>query len=525
MNCQQIQAYLKTNLGKKVPREMGKVIKEHLKDCSQCQKSYQQLYKSYMAKKQQIPKGSYEPSEESAFLPITFPGMKIVKKLGQGAMGKVYQAFQLSLKRHVALKVLSKDLAKNEKFVKRFLREARALAKLKHPNIVAIYDVGFSQGLFYYIMEFVDGRSLKEILHEKEVLEPKEALNIVKEVAKALVEAEAHDIVHRDIKPGNILIDQNGQIKLADLGLAKTRWKDQKVSEETAVGTLIGTPHYMAPEQIRNSREVTIQADIYSLGVTFYQMVTGHLPYTGNTNFEVLSNILQEEVEFDEKEEERIPLGYRQIMLKMMAKDPKERYKSPKELLEDIKLMKESGSQTLVASSFLQLDKESKSLIFWSITVGALGMLVVSLLAFMIFGFPSQKKKTSNTTTSPSSQNHSHQSQTTHSHSSGTTTGSGSPLPHPPKSTFQEPKPFSFTYDLYLAIANHKIKNNEWIRLLQPALIVKKEVFISNKKLQTIIYITNSRVSVDDLAVYFPFYLQELEVGDGVILHKGKLHY
>ncbi|RME82400.1 MAG: hypothetical protein D6785_07885, partial [Planctomycetota bacterium] len=135
------------------------------------------------------------------------------------------------------------------------------------------------------------------------------------------------------------------------------------------------------------------------------------------------------------------------------------------------------------------------------------------------------KKKTSNTTTSPSSQNHSHQSQTTHSHSSGTTTGSGSPLPHPPKSSFQEPKSFSFTYDLYLAITNHKIKNNEWIRLLKPALIVKKEVYISKKKLHTIIYITNSRVTIDDLAVYFPFYLQELEVGDGVILHKGKLHY
>jgi predicted Ser/Thr protein kinase len=206
-----------------------------------------------------------------------FPQLEVLELIGQGGMGAVYKARQPSLDRLVALKVLPREAGQDPAFAERFNREARALARLAHPNIVAVHDVGKAGDFFFFVMEFVDGANLRQVLRAGQ-LTPEQALRIVPQVCDALQYAHEEGVVHRDIKPENILLDRKGRVKIADFGLAKLLGRDTGNFTLTGSRQVMGTLYYMAPEQVERPLEVDHRADIYSLGVVFYEMLTGQLP-------------------------------------------------------------------------------------------------------------------------------------------------------------------------------------------------------------------------------------------------------
>jgi len=222
-------------------------------------------------------KGSSFTPPSPAELSAAFPDLEIVGLLGQGGMGAVYKAVQKKLDRDVALKILPPELGKDPSFAERFRREAKTLAQLNHPHVVTVHDFGEQGGYFYLLMEFVDGMNLRQML-EMGQLSSREALNIVPQVCDALQYAHEAGIVHRDIKPENILIDQRGQVHIADFGLAKIVGRGPQDFSLTQSHQRLGTPHYMAPEQVEHPAQVDHRADIFSLGVVFYEMLTGQLP-------------------------------------------------------------------------------------------------------------------------------------------------------------------------------------------------------------------------------------------------------
>jgi tRNA A-37 threonylcarbamoyl transferase component Bud32 len=215
--------------------------------------------------------------QTSQELAAAFPHLEILELIGKGGMGAVYKARQPHLDRFVALKILPPDTANDSAFAERFSREARALARLSHPNIVAVHDFGQSGGLYYLLMEYVDGVNLRQAMRSGR-LTPQAALQIVPQLCDALQFAHDEGIVHRDIKPENILLDKRGRVKVADFGLAKLLGQSAASTGLTGTQQVMGTLHYMAPEQLAGARAVDHRADIYSLGVTFYEMLTGELP-------------------------------------------------------------------------------------------------------------------------------------------------------------------------------------------------------------------------------------------------------
>jgi predicted Ser/Thr protein kinase len=239
-----------------------------------------------------------------------FPQLEIIALIGKGGMGAVYQARQPALDRIVALKILPPQTASGPGFIERFNREARALAKLNHPNIVAVYEFGYANGLTFFIMEFVDGLNLRQ-LEQAGKLSPREALQIVPQICEALQFAHDEGIVHRDIKPENILLDKKGRVKIADFGIAKILGREPDVAI-TETGGAIGTPHYMAPEQMEKPTTVDHRADIFSLGVVFYEMLTGELPLG---KFQPPSSC---KVEVDVRLDD--------VVLRALEKDPERRY-------------------------------------------------------------------------------------------------------------------------------------------------------------------------------------------------------
>src|ERR1039458_935054 len=206
-----------------------------------------------------------------------FPQLEILALIGKGGMGAVYQARQPALDRLVALKILPPQAAGGPGFAERFNREARALARLNHPNIVGVYEFGQAGGSPFFIMEFVDGLNLRQ-LEQAGQLSPREALQIVPQICEALQFAHDEGIVHRDIKPENILVDKKGRVKIADFGIAKIIGGEEAGAGVRRHGAAIGTPHYMTPEQGEKPQTVDHRADIFSLGVVFYEMLTGQLP-------------------------------------------------------------------------------------------------------------------------------------------------------------------------------------------------------------------------------------------------------
>ena len=270
-----------------------------------------------------------EPPSPQELAPL-FPDLEILELVGCGGMGVVYKARQLSLDRLVALKILRSGTERDPAFAERFLREAQALARLNHPNIVAVYDSGRRENLFFFIMEFVEGVNLRQLLGNGRKLSPREALAIVPQVCDALQYAHDLGIVHRDIKPENLLLDRRGRVKIADFGLAKIMARDPAAFSLTGTHEVMGTPHYMAPEQVEHPADVDHRADIYSLGVVFYQMLTGELPMG---RFAPPSRKVELDVRLDE------------VVLRALEKEPELRYQQVREIKTQIETLGDGGKR------------------------------------------------------------------------------------------------------------------------------------------------------------------------------------
>ena len=258
---------------------------------------------------------------------------ELKKRLGKGGMGEVFLARQTSLDRLVALKTLSKDLAKREDFVARFLREARSMAKLDHPNVVKVYAVDSYKGLHFAAIEYVDGKSVQDWLNKLKLFSIGDAVHIAIVSAEAMKHAHDLNMVHRDIKPDNILLTSKGSVKVADFGLAKVMDEDVSMTQS---GTGLGTPLYMAPEQARSAKTVDQRSDIYALGATLYHMLTGVLPFGGNSALELIIAKETGRYETARKVRPEIPERLDLIIDKMMAKDPKHRYNDCAEVVRDL---------------------------------------------------------------------------------------------------------------------------------------------------------------------------------------------
>ena len=268
---------------------------------------------------------------------------EIIDELGRGGMAVVYRAMDLNLDREVAIKVLPLSMAYDDEFIQRFQREAKTAAKLEHPNIIPIHRVGKSGRIIYFVMKFLRGRSVADILDERGPIPPAEIRQILTEAGSALGYAHANGVVHRDIKPDNILFDKNGRAIVMDFGIAKAA----AGTRLTHTGMAIGTPYYMSPEQAR-AQELDGRSDIYSLGVVAYQCLCGKVPFEGDDSFAVGIKHISEEIPVPPLETDEQKDLFK-IVQKMLAKEPEERYQSVDELLTAIGASTEAGMPTIAA--------------------------------------------------------------------------------------------------------------------------------------------------------------------------------
>ena len=306
-------------------------------------------------------------------------GYRILKELGRGAMGAVYLAKQLSLDRQVALKVIQAQWASQPTFVARFMREAYAAAQLTHHNVVQIYDLSSSGDTNFFSMEFVEGRSLADLVDQHGRLPPAEAIGYTIQAARGLEFAHQHGMIHRDVKPANLLLNGQGIVKVADLGLVKTPQlldsdADQPSAQNSAgvsladaradvtvVNMAMGTPAYMSPEQAENAAGVDHRADIYSLGCTLYALLTGQPPFHGTTVMEVITKHKSEPVVRPDALVKGLPPGLSEIVLKMVAKSPGQRYQTLGEVIGDLEgfLAKGRTGPPALGDEQLQLLRQS----------------------------------------------------------------------------------------------------------------------------------------------------------------------
>ena len=282
-------------------------------------------------------RGAPAPADIAAL----FPQLEIIEILGQGGMGVVYKARQKSLDRLVAVKVLTPRPDDNGAFTARFNREAHALARLQHPNIVTIHDSGEAGEYYYFVMEYVDGTDLRQLMSSG-AMPPEQALTIVPSICDALEYAHEEGIAHRDIKPENILIDRKGRVKIADFGIAKLLEPSQTDYTLTSPLQMIGTMHYMAPEQIERPSEVDHRADIYALGVVFYEMLTGELPLG---RFPLPSECMPIDTRLDD------------VVLQALEKEPARRYQRISEIRTRVEAIRQTPSGINVGSAVTNQDR------------------------------------------------------------------------------------------------------------------------------------------------------------------------
>jgi eukaryotic-like serine/threonine-protein kinase len=354
-------------------------------------------------------------SDKSDLTGRTIGEFKVLRRLGQGGMGQVYLAEQVSLKRKVALKLLKPELAANEISLKRFESEGHNAARITHAHIVQIYGIGEWEGLHYMALEYVEGLNLREYLVKKGPPELPLALSIMRQVASALAEAAEQNIVHRDIKPENILLTRKGQVKVADFGLARCFAPDQQTLHLTQSGVTMGTPLYMSPEQVQN-RATDSRTDIYSFGVTCYHMLAGEPPFKGDTPFEVALQHVQSEAKPLGEIRPDLPPEACAVVHKMMAKEPSNRYQTARELLQDIQRLRNSltgslkgktGSISLIATDaepLMALEEDTRQTpkprrwLPWTVTA----TIVLALVGGAIVGWSHNQPPASSTSMSPS---------------------------------------------------------------------------------------------------------------------------
>lgn len=263
---------------------------------------------------------------------------EIIKKIGDGGMAFVYKAKDILLNRIVAVKVLRPEFVDDDEFLGKFKREAEAVASLSHPNIVNVYDVGEDGKVHYIVMEYIDGQNLKEIIKNEGTLDEYTALDITKQIAMALSAAHKKGIIHRDIKPHNILISNEGRVvKVADFGIAKA----VSNSTMTNIGSIIGSVHYFSPEQAKG-KFVSNNADLYSLGIVLYEMIIGKVPFRGDSPISIALQHINDEIEFTSEEQINIPQSVRTIIKKLTEKSSIDRYQSAEEVIEDIEYIEKN---------------------------------------------------------------------------------------------------------------------------------------------------------------------------------------
>lgn len=268
----------------------------------------------------------------------TIPGYKVLEKLGAGAMATVFKAKQLSLDRMVAIKILPRKFSSNPQFIERFYAEGRAAAQLNHPNIVQAFDVGQAGEFHYFVMEYVEGQTVHDLIVANKRFNEQEALDIAISVAEALDHAHQKGLIHRDVKPKNIMFTPQGVVKVADLGLARAI--GDKEAAEAEAGKAYGTPYYISPEQIRGEVNIGPQADIYSLGSTVYHMITGSVPFNGKNPGEVMQKHLKAPLIPPDHANPKLSAGISEVVERMMAKSRKDRYKNCQELLIDLRAVR-----------------------------------------------------------------------------------------------------------------------------------------------------------------------------------------
>ena len=268
------------------------------------------------------------------------PGYQLLDRLGSGAMGTVYKARQISLDRIVAIKVLNHEFTRSRSFVERFYEEGRIAAKLNHPHIITAIDVGQAGEYHYFVMEYVEGQTVADMLEEDVYLDEEEAVRIVSQVAAGLEHAHAAGLIHRDVKPANIMIGSDGVAKLADMGLAQfAATDDMPHQDEDGKRRVFGTPYYMSPEHIRTKVPLDARTDIYSLGATFYHMITGHVPFDAPDPVKVMRRHLTDRFELPESVNPRVSSGASQVVQAAMKRRREKRYDSISPMLSDLKAL------------------------------------------------------------------------------------------------------------------------------------------------------------------------------------------
>ena len=276
--------------------------------------------------------------KESKAVATKIPGYKVLGKIGAGAMAFVYKARQLSLNRLVAIKVLPKRFSQDPEYVQRFYKEGQAAGKLNHPNIVQAIDVGEAGGYHYFVMEFVEGKTISDDIVAGNLYPEKEAIEIIIQVAHALAHAHGQGLIHRDVKPKNIMINKDGVVKLADMGLARETTDIETAQSEA--GKAYGTPYYIAPEQIRGKIDIDGRADIYGLGATLYHMLTGQVPFMAEDSSDVMRKHLREKLVPPDHLNTSLSGGVSEVIEIMMAKRKEDRYKNVEELLLDLEALR-----------------------------------------------------------------------------------------------------------------------------------------------------------------------------------------
>jgi serine/threonine-protein kinase len=254
----------------------------------------------------------------------TLGNYQIMEEVGRGGMAVVYRAYQPSLHRYVAIKVLPPQLAYNREFVERFSREAKLAAGLNHPNIVVVHDVGEEQGLYYLVMEYLEGRTLKQVIQQEGALSPDRAARITEQIGSALDYAHKRGFVHRDVKPANIFVGEGDRVTLTDFGIAKAASEAEQL---TRTGTLVGTPEYMSPEQAAGGK-VDHRTDLYALGVVLYQMLTGQVPFRGTTPHAILHSVIYDPPPPLRQIRRDISQAVEAVVLKAVAKQPEQRFQT-----------------------------------------------------------------------------------------------------------------------------------------------------------------------------------------------------
>ena len=276
---------------------------------------------------------------------------EIIKSIGEGGMANVYLANDTILDREVAVKVLRGDLSTDEKFIRRFQREALSVSNLSHPNIVEVYDVGEEDGQYYIVMEYIEGKTLKQLLNKRGALTLPEVIDIMTQLTDGLSHAHEAYIIHRDIKPQNIMIEDNGTVKITDFGIAMA----VNATQFTQTNSVMGTVHYLPPEQA-NGKGATVKSDIYSLGILMYELLTGTVPFKGDNAVEIALKHMKEKLPSIRKQNPLIPQSVENIVIKACAKNPRNRYDTVKEMHDDIVSAMEKENEKKITFEYPEND-------------------------------------------------------------------------------------------------------------------------------------------------------------------------